>query len=216
MKIFNLFRRKKEGSDYHYCSNLMYLKDNQIRFQYTDLQRYIENVMKSLNIFEESLVINLYRDYKKYYTVYDRCPTLLKYRVVYFLKDLIKDQERLHSAIPHELSILNKVDNPVLDLFEIPDSLYSILKSIWARCTPYIAEGVDFSYYFTMIRLLYIKEWPIYIHKDPIVQEYLGEFYLTSLTLLISLGKDDDSKTCIKNIVKRSIEELKNESHGND
>lgn len=205
----NLFRRKRCCSELITLrkGNLVFnLNNNHIQAAYQTLQA----IMRKSGTFDENLYFDLYKEYKKHYTIYDIVPSLLRYKIPLIFsgrypKTIFDNQFTFEELIPNALVYHN-----LPEIFRLPESLEKILLEVRKRVSAYIdQEDISDQGYRDLVRTNFVKQWDVF-RKDP----SLIDCYMDAQLGMLYMWARVENKTIIKNIIERTLEEITEETIG--
>lgn len=211
----NLFRRKR------CCSELIAIKNGNLVFELSNTHinaayNTLQAIMRKSGIFDENLYFDLYREYRRYYAIYDIVPSLLRYKIPLIFsgrypKKLFDNQFTFEELIPNALVYHNLPEN-----FRLPESLEKILLEVKKRVSAYIdQEDISDQGYRDLVRTNFVKQWDVF-RKDP----SLIDCYMDAQFGMLYMWARVENKTIVKNIIERTQDELaqeflsKNDTYG--
>lgn len=198
IKCSNLFKLQKvEGLDNSYNITISsYLQDFQVR---------VQSILNELQIYDDRVWIEAYREYQKHYRVYDRVPDLLLYKIPVLF------------ALSYP-EIKTKTDKDFTFRYYIPDQSYyealpdefklgwieNEFKTLYSRIYGYLPERkVTIDEYIQIIRFNYCKNWAILRSNPSSIHNYFDE----CMDIIMSFI-DEDCLVTVSNIIERWAEEM--------
>lgn len=211
----NLFRRKR------CCSELIAIKNGNLVFKLSNTHinaayNTLQAIMRKSGIFDENLYFDLYREYRRHYAIYDVVPSLLRYKLPLIFSGrfpgiIFDNQFTFEELVPNAL-----VYHQLPDKFKLPENLEKILLEVRKRVSAYIDNDIsDNNNYRNLIRMNFVKQWEVF-KKDP----SLIDCYMDAQLGMLYMGARVENKTIVKNIIKRTKDELaqeflsKNDTYG--
>lgn len=212
MNILNkIFKRKSQEDQIRYCRDLIYLKDNNIQFRGDTLGRrlddYIGFCCKELGIMSDKPYIEIYREYKKHYSVYDREPALLYHKVLLLIGKIFKGNPAIHERMSFEL--IHSYSFPPLGKdVSIPNEIQNIVKEAWDKTLGYFSEtSLDYSTLQEILIHNWAKEYEYFVfQRSTQTDEHFLEY---TFKIIEDQGRDDQARTCIRNIIIRYLNDRK-------
>lgn len=120
-----MFKFKKKTQLVH-CEELISLKPlegtnfTNIIVKDKPLNDYIQNLLISLKIYDDALYIELYKEYRKDFTVYDLVPSLLYFKIISLFKKAYPEEN-----IPEDILLLSVVEK----FYEKLPSIFKMTKT---------------------------------------------------------------------------------------
>lgn len=220
--MFNLFRRKKKNLvQLRQSENLIYLvqitgQPDKYRIEFSSklsemntLRNTIEKVLNHVEVYDDSIYIELYKEYQRYYPVYDREPSLLLFRLSAILGKLypmlmpLLDKDFIFDVLIPSSTVYNRIPK----IFKADDELLSVMVVLYHKIYPYlINDKITADEYFRVIQFNYLKSWFLfYYHQsDNPLQKYFDECISIIETMV-----DESNVQVVGNILSRYCEELK-------
>lgn len=197
----NLFRRKR------CCSELIAIKNGNLVFELSNTHinaayNTLQAIMRKSGIFDENLYFDLYREYRRYYAIYDVVPSLLRYKLPLIFsgrypKNLFDNQFTFEELIPKHSVYRSLPEN-----FRLPESLEKILLEVRKRVSAYIdQEDISDQGYMDLVRMNFVKQWDVF-RKDP----SLIDCYMDAQLGMLYMWARVENKTIVKNIIERTLE----------
>ena len=202
----NLFKRKR------CCRELIAIKNGNLVFNLNNqhintVYHTLQAMMRKSGIFDENLYLDVYREYRKHYAVYDVVPSLLRYKLPLIFsnkypKKLFDNQFTFEELIPKIL-----VYNSLPENFRLPESLEKILLEVRKRVSAYIdTDSISDQGYRDLVRMNFVKQWDVF-KKDP----SLIDCYMDAQLGMLHMWARVENKTIVKNIIERTQDELAQE-----
>lgn len=202
----NLFKRKR------FCKELITLRKGNLVFNLNNSHiqaayQTLQAIMRKSGTFDEHLYFDLYKEYRKHYTIYDIVPSLLRYKIPLIFsgrypKTLFDNQFTFEELIPNALVYHN-----LPEIFRLPESLEKILLEVRKRVSAYIdQDGISDQGYRDLVRTNFVKQWDVF-RKDP----SLIDCYMDTQLGMLYMWARVENKTIVKNIIERTQDELAQE-----
>ena len=206
--MFNLFKKLK------YTRNLIYANyEDNIIFSNElphDIIVLIDDIVVKNLLYDDKVYKAIYKEYKKNYSVYDKHPSLLYFRIPiviqaqYVHRNLIEPEKYLKSV--------TYINNVVPKTFRIPKFTKDLILECLQKSSAYMAtnEKVDEEDFEKYLEFKFLSEWPAYL-KNP--DKYVTLFSNAIFSKFIQAG-GDNYKT-ISNVIERTIQSKMQEAASN-
>ena len=206
--MFKFFKKLK------YTRNLIYANpDGNIIFSGgfpNDVLRLIDDIIVDNMLYDDKVYRAIYKEYKKYYQVYDKHPYLIYFRI-----PLVIQAQYVHRNLIEPNSYLKSItyiSNVVPKTFRIPEFTKDLIMECLQKSSAYMAtkEELDSEDFEKYIEFKFLSEWPTYI-KNP--DKYITVFSKVMFSKFIQAG-GDNYKT-ISNVIERTIQSKMQEAASN-
>ena len=206
--MFKFFKKLK------YTRNLIYANnDGNIIFSKElpdDIIMFIDDIIVKNLLYDDKVYEAIYKEYKKYYVVYDKHPFLLYFRI-----PLVIQAQYVHRNLIEPNSYLKSItyiSNVVPKTLRIPEFTKDLIMECLQKSSAYMAnqEIVDYNDFVKYLEFKFLSEWPTYI-KNP--DKYITVFSKVMFSKFIQAG-GDNYKT-ISNVIERTIQSKMQEAASN-
>lgn len=209
MNIFNIFKKKPQP---RYTKDYIKVVNNRITFSNEDNIRKLEAGLRIIlfqygNKGSDAIYLDIYKEYKENYWVYDLFPELL----VCVVPRLIHNRGlNISDDVYSRYLLVRSLSYQLLpDRLKLPEKLEELLIDLFERTSGYRTMGaknaIDKTEFIDMIRSHYLAMWKYIIYdgnfKTPIDLLIRNETnWLTSLAT-------KDGEIATRNVIQRTIEE---------
>ena len=168
----------------------------------SNLYSTVEGILEVINQYDDKVYVELYREYRRNYSVYDKIPNLLLYQIFKAVSKLDYDPV-YNSKIRHFMPGKDIYESLPIE-FRLPLSTESKFRDMYSRSYTYLSQGsptVD--EYIDIIRFYYIQDWET---MSSLLSEAMKEYIHTCLNSILSFTPEENIQI-VKNIIERVSEE---------
>lgn len=214
--MFRLFKKKTKKVRVMKCNQYISLKEVEgIENCYNivispileDFRCRVRKVLNQLNIYDDKVWIEAYKEYFDNYKVYDVVPDLLLYKIpVFFSMSYPGIEDHTDKDFAFEFYIPDTSYYESLpEEFKLNQLFEDSFKSMYQRVYPYLPDTkLSVDDYIKVIRFNYCKNWDI-LRKHP---KSIGNYFDECMDIIMSFT-DEDCLVTVNNIIERCAEELK-------
>lgn len=162
----------------------------------------VEGILEVINQYSDKVYIDLYQEYHRNYSIYDRVPNLLLYQVFKAVSKL--DYDHVYdSKIMYFMPGKDIYETLPME-FRLPLGTESKLRDMYSRLYTYLSQNrptVD--EYIDTIRFSYTQNWEA---MSSLNSEAMKDYLHTCLNLILSFTPEENIQI-VKNIIERVSEE---------
>lgn len=213
--MFKLFRKKKKVRviksrrliDLQKMEGLENTYNIVTHFSLEDFHSRIQTILNELNIYDDRVYVEAYKEYRDHYKIYDRVPELLLYRIpVLFANSYPGIEVHNNKNFVYQFYIPNDSYYESLpEEFKLNEEFEDALKTMYSKVYPYLPDSkILVNEYVDIIRFNYCKNWDVLRNNPHSIKNYFDE----CMAIIMSFT-DDNCLVVVNNIIERCAEELK-------
>lgn len=201
-----------------YCNDLVSKVNNRIvikceKFPMILTRDFLNDTLEYNQIWSDKSYINLYKEYRKHYTIYDRWPLLLVYKIPIVVnrthgrkQELIANFQFLRSRVFMDSVNLQTY---IPKIFRIPSNILNDFTEVINNCLPYVDNGDGLLlWYNRYIEFLWLRDWDFFYKTSRYnIKEYRkGIISFSNFIYNDLIVRAKDKGITVSNIITRILQ----------